>query len=193
MPLNFPTSPTLNQTYTYNGRTWKWNGAGWEIYIAPAAPFVTSVNGTSGEINVSSTTGDVVVSLPDTISANITGNAYSATTALPLTGGALTGGLREARVQMATANIDCNAGNYFTKTISTTTALTVSNVPAAGTVASFILDITNAGTSVSWWSGIKWSGGIAPTLTASGRDVLGFFTHDGGTTWNGFVLGKDVK
>jgi len=45
----------------------------------------------------------------------------------------------------------------------------------------------------SWWSGVKWTGGFSPALTVSGRDVLGFFTYDGGTTWTGLVLGLDVK
>lgn len=27
--LNFPSSPTLNQVYTANGYSWKWNGASW--------------------------------------------------------------------------------------------------------------------------------------------------------------------
>lgn len=27
--LDFPTSPTLNQTYTANSTTWKWNGTSW--------------------------------------------------------------------------------------------------------------------------------------------------------------------
>jgi hypothetical protein len=59
---------------------------------------------------------------------------------------------------------------------------------------SFVLDLTNGGSStITWWSGVKWASGIAPTLTVSGRDVLGFFTHDGGTTWSGLVLGKDLK
>lgn len=40
---------------------------------------------------------------------------------------------------------------------------------------------------------MKWAGGTAPTLTASGRDALGFYTYDGGTTWTGLVLGKDIK
>lgn len=103
-------------------------------------------------------------------------------------------GLRETKVTMAASDIDLRTGNYFTRTISTTTTLTVSNVPAAGTAASFILDLTNGGSgTINWWSGMKWAGGTAPTLTAAGRDVLGFFTHDGGTTWTGLVLGKDVK
>ena len=106
----------------------------------------------------------------------------------------LSTGLREARVAMGASDIDLRAGNYFTRTISGATTLTVSNVPAAGTAASFILDLTNGGSAtITWWSGMKWAGGTAPALTASGRDVLGFFTHDGGTTWTGLLLGKDVK
>ena len=103
-------------------------------------------------------------------------------------------GTKETKVAMAANDVDLSAGNYFTKTITTTTTLTVSNVPSTGTAVSFILDLTNGGAgAITWWSGMKWVGGTAPTLTASGRDALGFFTHDGGTTWSGFVLGKDVK
>lgn len=103
-------------------------------------------------------------------------------------------GTKETRVAMGANNVDMTAGNYFTKTISGTTTLTVSNVPASGTAGSFILDLTNGGSAtITWWSGMKWAGGTAPTLTAAGRDVLGFFTHDAGTTWSGLVLGKDVK
>lgn len=121
-------------------------------------------------------------------------SATASSTYLALSGGALTGGLREARVAMPANDINLNSGNYFTKTISGATSLTVSNVPSAGTAASFILDLTNGGSAtITWWSGTKWAGGTAPTLTSAGRDVLGFFTHDGGTTWSGLVLGKDVK
>lgn len=103
-------------------------------------------------------------------------------------------GLCEVRVTMPANNIDMSAGNLFTKTISGATSLTVSNVPASGTLASFILDLTNGGSAaITWWSGVKWAGGTAPTLTAAGRDVLGFYTHDGGTAWTGLLLGKDVK
>lgn len=31
MPLNFPASPSLNDVYTYNQRTWIWNGSAWDI------------------------------------------------------------------------------------------------------------------------------------------------------------------
>lgn len=103
-------------------------------------------------------------------------------------------GLKETKVAVAASAIDLATGNYFSKTAGTALTWTLSNVPAAGTVASFILDLTNGGAYVqTWWSGVKWTGGTAPTLTAAGRDSLGFFTHDGGTTWTGLVLGKDIK
>ena len=103
-------------------------------------------------------------------------------------------GLKETKVAMAANAIDLALANYFTKTIATATTFTISNVPATGTVASFILDLTNGGAgTITWWAGMKWAGGTAPTLTAAGRDSLGFFTHDGGTTWTGLILGKDIK
>jgi hypothetical protein len=103
-------------------------------------------------------------------------------------------GLREARVAMGASDIDLRAGNYFTRTISGATTLTVSNVPAAGTAASFILDLTNGGSAaITWWANVRWAGGTAPTLTSSGRDCIGFYTHDAGSNWTGLLLGKDVK
>ena len=106
-------------------------------------------------------------------------------------------GLKETKVAVSAAEINLATGNWFTKTISTTTAFTVTNVPSSGTAVSFILDLTNGGSAtVSWSTGftsVKYAGGSAPTLTASGRDVLGFFTHDGGSTWTCLLLVKDVK
>ena len=101
---------------------------------------------------------------------------------------------REPAVAVTAANIDLSAGAVFSKTISGVTTFTVSSVPAAGNTASFILELTNGGSAaVSWWAGMKWAGGTAPTLTAAGIDILGFYTRDGGTTWRGVVLAKDSK
>ena len=95
---------------------------------------------------------------------------------------------------VSASNIDAATGAVFSKTISTTTTFTVSNVASSGSVTSFILELTNGGSAaITWWSGIKWAGGTVPTLTASGVDLLGFYTRDGGTTWRGLVLAKDSK
>jgi hypothetical protein len=29
--INFPSNPVLNQEYTFNGKTWRWNGTGWVL------------------------------------------------------------------------------------------------------------------------------------------------------------------
>lgn len=141
-----------------------------------------TVSGTLAQFNTAITDADI---------ASISGT--ETLTNKTLTTPIITGG-KETKVAMPANNVDLLTGNFFTKTITTATTLTVSNVPTTGNAASFILDLTNGGAgTITWWSGVKWAGGTAPTLTASGRDVLGFFTHDGGTTWTGLLLGKDVK
>jgi hypothetical protein len=100
----------------------------------------------------------------------------------------------ETKIAMAANAIDLSLGNCFSKTISATTTLTISNTPAANTAVVIILDLTNGGAfTLTWWSGVKWIGATVPTLTAAGRDMLGFITHDGGVTWSGIVLAKDIK
>ena len=103
-------------------------------------------------------------------------------------------GVVEKAVAVAAANIDLSAGSVFSKTITTATSLTVSNVPSNGSLCSFVLELTNPGAAViTWWSGACWAGGTAPELTVVGKDVLGFYTNDGGSNWLGFVLGKDIR
>jgi hypothetical protein len=57
-----------------------------------------------------------------------------------------------------------------------------------------VLELTNGGAfAITWPGSVDWPGGVAPTLTASGKDQLVFTTRDAGTTWLGFVAGKDIK
>lgn len=103
-------------------------------------------------------------------------------------------GVKETRVAMAANDVDLSLGNYYTKTATTTTTFTASNVPASGTTGSFILELTNGGSqTINWFTGTTWASGVAPTLTAAGVDVLGFYTFDGGTTWRGLTLALDIK
>ena len=59
MPLNFPTSPVLNQLYTLNCKTWKWDGAGWRSYnvAIPAAQGPTGPTGPIGPTGATGATG----------------------------------------------------------------------------------------------------------------------------------------
>lgn len=108
--------------------------------------------------------------------------------------GTFTAAVIEKMSAIAASDINCNLGGLFTKTITANTTFTVSNPASSGSVTSFILELTNGGAFVvTWWSGMTWAGGIPPSLTVSGVDLLGFVTHDGGTIWRGLVLGSDIK
>lgn len=84
-------------------------------------------------------------------------------------------------------DIDCSAGNYFTKTINGNSTFTVSNVPATGAYA-FTLELTHTSGTVTWFSGVEWPGGVAPTLTTGKTHLFMFVTDDGGTRWRGSSL-----
>jgi hypothetical protein len=54
--------------------------------------------------------------------------------------------------------------------------------------------MVNAGAySITWPNSIEWVGGSSPILTSSGTDILTFFTFDGGTSYYGFVVGKNMS
>lgn len=91
-------------------------------------------------------------------------------------------------VAVGASSIDCSTGNYFTKTISGTTTFTFDNVPVSRRYG-FILELTNGGSqTVNWPGAVTWPAATAPTLTASGVDLLIFITSDSGTTWYGSSL-----
>ena len=117
--------------------------------------------------------------------------------ALPKSGGTMTGpiaSIKEVKQELTDNNIDLNLGNLFTKVITENTVFTISNASPSGIVNSFILELTNPGSkTITWFSGVKWDGGTVPSLSASGVDILGFYSHDEGITWRGLVLSKDSK
>ena len=49
MALDFPTSPALNEIYSYGGYSWQWNGSAWNVY--------GSVSGTVGNTGATGPTG----------------------------------------------------------------------------------------------------------------------------------------
>ena len=49
MPINFPASPAVNDTYSYGSRTWQWNGVAWkQISLAFGPPGPTGPAGPTG-------------------------------------------------------------------------------------------------------------------------------------------------
>jgi hypothetical protein len=71
---------------------------------------------------------------------------------------------------------------------------TFSGAPSSGKVGAVTLELTNGGAYTHTWpAGMQWQEGTEPTWTAAGMDVIEFYTRDGGTTWNGFLAGKDMS
>jgi hypothetical protein len=75
MPLDFPTSPALNQVYSLGGKSWKWNGDAWETYNDNlGVDFVETVNGATGDIGVVGGTDISVSTAGKTLTINYTGS-----------------------------------------------------------------------------------------------------------------------
>ena len=90
--------------------------------------------------------------------------------------------------------INLELGNYVTATSTGTTTWTFSNPPANGIAGGFVLELTNGGAATqNWPAATAWPSGTAPTLTASGVDVLVFITDDGGTVWRGVASMLDSR
>jgi hypothetical protein len=86
--------------------------------------------------------------------------------------------------------IDLTLGNSVTATTTGATTWTFSNPTASDELCSFSIKLVNGGAFAQTWpTSVDWPAATAPTLTASGTDVLVFITCDGGTTWYGFVAG----
>jgi hypothetical protein len=53
MPLNFPDSPSLNQTYTSGSNSWQWDGTVWNAISSS----IVGIDGTNGATGATGATG----------------------------------------------------------------------------------------------------------------------------------------
>jgi len=89
--------------------------------------------------------------------------------------------------------LDLTTANNFRRQFNATSTITFSNAPSTNAFG-FTFTMINAGTySITWPVSVDWIGGTAPILTSTGTDVLTFFTFNGGTTYYGFVVGKNMS
>jgi len=172
MSINFPNSPSLNQLYTYDNKTWEWNGIYWEVYSALTSYITsayTSGDGVSNIFGISN--GNIVLKSFSGFNINIvdSGNklTFSASTSSIFTGGTVSGPTNFV-------------GGLSANTISATTYL---NLPTdirvtGGTLSGGVATFTNntGGTfSVS---------GFLTGTTFDGGTVTGATNFTGGITAN---------
>jgi hypothetical protein len=200
---------TSGNVMTSNGTTWtsaatvnSFSGGTTGLTPATATTGAITLSGTlavaNGGTGVTSSTGSgsVVLSASPTFTGTVT------TAAIAMADNSLT---RPLFVDYAvegsaigntgsTRTLDLTTANFFSATLDQACTFTFSNPPASGKFGCFVLELTNgAAFNITWPASVDWPGGSAPSLTASGKDQLVFTTRDAGTTWFGFLAGKDIK
>jgi hypothetical protein len=70
--ISFPSSPSINDTYSFNGKTWVFTGQGWELATSGSINNIPIGNVTpaSGNFTTIGATGNI------TSSANISGSYF---------------------------------------------------------------------------------------------------------------------
>ena len=127
---------------------------------------------------------------------------------LPLAGGTMTGKVTNAGRDEAgkiytpasgsqTVALDCSVNNmHFVTCNDAGTAITFT-ITGATNNQPFIVNIkqgaTTLSTIASWFSGVSWVGGTAPTFTATlGKtDTFGFI-RTGSNTYQGYIIGQNI-
>jgi hypothetical protein len=92
-----------------------------------------------------------------------------------------------------TKTMDLAAAGEFTMTIAGATTFAFTNTLSAGRSEVVYLRITNGGSAtITWPASTKFASGTAPTLTASGTDLLGVKYDTTTSTYMVFVIGLAI-
>jgi len=76
MPIDFPSSPTTGQVYTYEGKSWVYNGTGWDVPRADIIEFLPSLVGGNTFEGVQTFSTPIAVPSGGTGAATLTSGGY---------------------------------------------------------------------------------------------------------------------
>lgn len=93
-------------------------------------------------------------------------------------------------VSSGTFTVDLSLGNMFNLTLTSSSTISFTNPPPAGTALSFTLHCKQDGTGsrvITWPAAVKYPNASTPTMSTGANkiDIFSFFTLDGGTTYLG--------
>jgi len=153
--INFPASPSVNDTFTASGKTWKWNGTFWELVISGASVADGSVS--TAKIADSAITNPKLAS-GAVHSVNIASGAVTAAKLgndIQLT--PPDGSITTAKVA-ANAITQAKLAANVTGITLTTTANRSTDIPSPFTAQFIFLTDTNM---LQRWSGSAWTNVLA--------------------------------
>ena len=186
--------PTGSGSGTVTSVSWTGDGT---IFTASADTPVTT-SGTLTPASLIAQTAHYVLAGPASAGPTVPTFRAMAGADLPAIGLTITqwtGGIITANPAAGTATLNLAAANRFSCTLvnGTPTTLAISS-PAVGQQFSVLLiqDATGSCTVGTWFTGIKWAGGSAPTLTttASKGDLVTFLCVSTGVYW-GMIAGQN--
>jgi hypothetical protein len=194
MAINFPNSPVLNEPYTYNGVTWKWDGVSWVVSndnlrgatgATGAIPtdYVSAINGSTGSLGLSA---------GDNITITLSGRTF--TIASTATAGGITGPYVRT-VNGFTGGVTLAAGSGITlSSINGTISIAITGTVTGSTGATGATGNTgntgNTGATGSGYTAIGLSGGflwVSPVLNDGTRGAsfsIGYVQGNTGNTGN---------
>ena len=208
MAMDFPNSPTVNQTYTVGDKTWKWSGTVWEIVVnrpamrsvadtPPASPIVGDewFNSLTGktytwfdsywiEVNTNSVTGasglNGVASASAPLSYNSTNNNISVQNSPTFIDGVNTNASGDGQVLKLKARTSdgFNQIAWYKADASNILGLWQVN---ADTSVNFVRNTTPSGTAMNFQNSISINAAGHITLPAQ-PIISGSLTYTGGTS-----------
>jgi hypothetical protein len=79
MPIDFPSSPTTGQVYTYQGKSWIWNGSAWDVpkALSEIGAVRTFDNATARNLAIPTPSEGIVTYLNDTNALEVYNNGWN--------------------------------------------------------------------------------------------------------------------
>ena len=155
--LNFPTNPSLNQLYSFGGKTWVWNGHGWQLSSSGALNGIVIGNVTpaSGGFTTVSATGNISGSY-------FIGNGSQLTGIVAEAGAAIVYGNSNVSIIGPNANVTVGVNSVANVAVFTTSGISLTgNVIAnniSGNGAALTSTMTDRGSDSYDWNTITQMG-----------------------------------
>lgn len=165
MAIDFPNSPSLNQIYDYDGRSWQWNGVAWRAYSASFGP-IGPTGATGAASTVTGPTGSEGAASTVTGPTGFTGS----------TGATGPGGGGGGSVFSSTGTVNSFADTGFDAAEYAVAEYIVYVKNASGKYTSKVMLICDGSSTATITEYAILTAGTAPTVTLTAANTSGTVT-----------------